>query len=526
MTRHLLIGALGGPNFGDEAIFSAWVRTIREKDPAAEIFCDGYGLQNLTQYAKGVATVLRHEESLWMLSASMGAGDEKTSIWAHIESELKREDVAKDLAVRLKALEGLRPDAIHIIGGGYFNELWPANYAILFFARMLAWKTGAGLFASGLGLTPVKTRNLEGLRGLLSTFDHVDVRDPESYELFAGLDEGRFSCSGDDALLHLANGVISYPLRLLDEPTLTICIQNDLFPGDTAASGIFSDDLLRVLEERGIRKIVFAIAMQGDVEGPPAGLVESLDASGFAIEAVPPFSLLEKGFPVSPEGLVITSRYHPHFFCALSGIKGVALTSIPYYDTKHKAVREMGSNWPVLGGEEEVSSLPAVVESLWQQDEPSFRGEAKNGFIERKRDVAARILDRNADRDAFPIDIAGTWEGLLHSLEKERETAREGEAQAGQRERALQETIDKNHLEREQTQAELGQVRTELGQAHAEIEQAHVELEKTHTELEQVRAELERARAEGAELKDRLLLVEKSRSWRWTAPLRKLGTRR
>ncbi|OHV75796.1 polysaccharide pyruvyl transferase family protein [Rhizobium sp. LCM 4573] len=518
MTRHLLIGALGGPNFGDEAIFSAWVRTIRERDPAAEIFCDGYGLQNLTQYAKGVATVLRHEESLWMLSASMGAGDAEKSIWAHIESELKREDVAGDLADRLKALEGFRPDAIHIIGGGYFNELWPANYAILFFARMLAWKTGARLFASGLGLTPVNSRNLGGLRGLLSTFDHVDVRDTESHELFAGLDEGRFSCSGDDALLHLRDGDISYPLRLLDEPTLTICIQNDLFPGDTAASGILSDDLLRILEARGIRKIVYAIAMQGDVEGPPAGQIESLNAAGFTTETIPPFSLLEKGFPVSSDGLVITSRYHPHFFCALSGIKGVALTSIPYYDTKHRAVREMGSNWPVLGGEEELSGLPAVVESLWQRDEPSFRPEAKNGFIERKREIATRILDRNSGKDAFPIDIAGTWEELLHSLQRERGAAREREAQAGERESALRETIDRNQVEREQAQAELGQVRTELGQAHAEREQ-------THAELEQVRAELERARAEGAELKDRLLLMEKSRSWRWTAPIRKLGAR-
>lgn len=416
MPRHFLIGALGGPNFGDEAIFSAWVRAIRKKNPSAELFCDGYNLTNLMRYAKGMAEVVDFKESLWAFSSSLGAGDRGTSIWTYIKNELKKENVINDFINRLNLLNEKKFNNIHIIGGGYFNDIWPANYVILLFAKMLSWKTNAKVVASGLGLTPTNPKDINGLRSLLSTFDYVDVRDRESYDLLFGFDDDNLFYSGDDALIHLMQRNTYFPLKIIGEPILTICIQNDLYPGNTISSEILTDKLLKILAKNKIKKIVYAVALPGDIDGPPTMCIDRLNTSGFTVETKMPFELLEDGFPVSPNGLVITSRYHPHFFSALSGIKGIALTSDPYYTTKHKAVELMGSDWPLIQGREAVHRLPSVVESFLKVNTASFRTGAREDFIKRKRKVVAYILHRSTRKINFPFSVAEALDKLLSSM--------------------------------------------------------------------------------------------------------------
>ncbi|STU22739.1 Uncharacterised protein [Klebsiella pneumoniae] len=66
-------------------------------------------------------------------------------------------------------------DAIHFIGGGYINSLWPSNYALLGIAYIYSKIHKKPIYATGLGLSPYEEN--ESLTSLFNSLDIIDVRD-------------------------------------------------------------------------------------------------------------------------------------------------------------------------------------------------------------------------------------------------------------------------------------------------------------------------------------------------------------
>ena len=410
MARYLLVGALGGPNFGDELILLTWINIIRKRDPAAQIYCDGYNLNELKITVGGLANVVEEDESLWRICFSVNMGHE-FNVWESfsIFSRERHEDIYE----KLHCLSNKNFDYIQIIGGGYFNNIWKQNYLILAMSRLLSWLTGARLVATGLGLTPTDAVDLPGLRALLSKFDLVDVRDEDSYNLLGGVKLPNLSFTGDDALLSLSDAIGVCSLREIDDQSIILCLQNDLFDGTGSVTEIFTQDVIETLNEHGISNVVFAKAMHDDVSDFASGIKETLEKAGFRISTYEPQELIKFGFPISSCGVIVTSRYHPHFLGALTGARGLALTSMPYYDVKHKAVQNMGGDWRLLNSKDISSLFLQTLRNVLKRETVPARQDVVERFIALKNDLVERIYQDTQPTEEFSLDVLAVWGKLL-----------------------------------------------------------------------------------------------------------------
>jgi len=497
MAKYLLIGAVGGPNFGDEVILASWIKRIREFDSCSVIICDGYNSDNVAKFVDGDVYTLKPDESLWACTYSAVSEhvNDSSNSWDEIQASFYDPNRAWKVINCVEAVKRHNIDQIHIIGGGYLNELWPANYIILLLARIIAWQSGARIIATGLGLIPTKQDDVSGLVGILSTFDSVDVRDVESYDLLKRLAPGQISFSGDDALLFVNNGRVDYPLQILDAPALVICLQNDLFPGDAAAAGLFSTSAMELLKSYGINNIIYAAAMAADVREPSEALRCQLESNGFCVSLLDPKQLTEDGFPVSIGGLTITSRYHPHLLAALSGFRGVALSATGYYDTKHQAVRNMGSKWPVLHKDDIYENIHEVMEGELKKQATTFNKVVRGSFVKKKQEQARAALMRLEKPTALPFDFIDIWSKNLHSL------ALSDEKNAGLLAQLQESQASYNN-----------QIETNSGLA-SQLTVVQSQLDAALLNIAQISENLEQEKAEKN-------LIVNSRVWRMTAPLR------
>ncbi|MFW7355873.1 polysaccharide pyruvyl transferase family protein [Brucella tritici] len=497
MAKYLLIGAVGGPNFGDEVILASWIKIIREFDSCSVILCDGYNSDNVAKFVDGDVYTLKPDESLWACTYSAVSEHvhDSSNSWGEIQASFYDPSRAWNAINCVEAVKRHNIDQIHIIGGGYLNELWPANYIILLLARLIAWQSGARIIATGLGLIPTRQDDVSGLVGILSTFDSVDVRDVESYDLLKRLAPGQISFSGDDALLFVNNGRVDYPLQIMDVPTLVICLQNDLFPGDAAAADLFSTSAMELLKSYGIESIIYAAAMAADVRGPSEALRCQLESNGFSISLLDPKQLTEDGFPVSIGGLTITSRYHPHLLAALSGFRGVALSATGYYDTKHQAVRNMGSKWPVLHKDDIYENILKVMEGELKKQATTFNKVVSGSFVKKKQEQARAALTELEKPAALPFQFIDIWSNNLRSL------ALSDEKSAG----LLAQLQESQALYNNQIEAN-SSLESQLTGIQSQLDAALLNIAQISECLEQEKAEKN--------------LIVNSRIWRMTAPLR------
>lgn len=412
MARYLLVGALGGPNFGDELILLTWINIIRRRDSSAKIYCDGYNLFNLKELVGDLADVVGQDESLWNVCKVLDVNN-SGNYWDYINEKTKENT---NFNIIIDCLSGLRErkiDQIHFVGGGYLNSLWQSNYMLVAMSCLLSRLTGARLIATGLGLTPINIHDLPGLQQLLKSFDLVDVRDESSYNLMNDVGIESLTYTGDDVLLALSEDYNNRPLQYIAKKSLVLCLQNDLFDGDGIAKRIFTPRVIRLLHENAVSNIVFVMAMNADVSEHTADLKSVLINEKFHVSTIDPFELLKNGFPISDDGLIITSRYHPHFLSALTGMAGVAITSMPYYDTKHEAVRAMGSNWKILKSDFDCELLEGILHEELSKENVSYRKSDRDCFINLKNKLVDSVMNLSALRTEFPVDIIGILKSCI-----------------------------------------------------------------------------------------------------------------
>jgi polysaccharide pyruvyl transferase WcaK-like protein len=388
VSGYLLIAAVGGPNFGDEAILSAWINEVKRLLPNGKIYCDGYNIENAKKFISDRAFTLELENSLWDLIRKQYKYNNK-SLTESVNLTLRDASFIKKLNFIAYSLKKLNIQKIHICGGGYFNKNWPHNYLLLQIAYLIGEKIQASVVATGQGLTPVDEEGHKVLNQFSTHLDHIDCRENYSLDLLLN-NKNTKTMTGDDALLFFAP-TGNPPIHWLDKKSLVICIQSDLFNYEGFVEELIKKNINFLSNEMKIEQIILAEAMLTDIINVQNSTRTLLAKLGIEIITMDRWQLLKDGFPLSKDGLVITSRYHPHFFAALSGVRGIAIYSNDYYRVKHEAVCAMGSNWQIKDCRASETLLPLELRSANTLTEV-MRPQVLASLVQEKISMAEQLI--------------------------------------------------------------------------------------------------------------------------------------
>ncbi len=331
---YYLVGPTGAPNFGDELIAATWLRYLAEVDPDAEVVLDCLNPIGIADVLRRINPRLHATTVLWPLcfrnweDGLHTATSVSSIVTAPRSSPVPIDDLAEDLELLRRA------DVVHLIGGGFLNNIWPGFHGLLGgIAAAVRWSGGVAA-ATGQGMWPPAEGSAELLAELLGQFTVVDVRDTPSVAM-AGPNA---SCSGDDAFLGLAQP----PRPPADLPEMMISIQSQLAAVGTAE---LVELVAKTVVEWGVRDV-------GLLECAPGEDQEVLAMVERAIPSVRRFGLdqvLADGLPAAPGQCWLSTRFHPHLFAAAAGASGVAINvNGDYYGTKHRSLTERGSRWQIL----------------------------------------------------------------------------------------------------------------------------------------------------------------------------------
>ncbi|MGB3707230.1 polysaccharide pyruvyl transferase family protein [Gordonia sp. (in: high G+C Gram-positive bacteria)] len=356
-----LVTTAGFPNFGDELIVEAWLRYLAVHRPLARVVVDsqrpGQAALLLRQANRRAVFV----DTIWNLvqyASGDAAGPEvdRDAPWEWIARATTRMGVAPREGDGVELL--LRANTIHIVGGGYLNNVWPHHANLVTVVAEAARVTGAKAIATGAGLTPGFTgAALERFRFDASTFEVFDVRDQPSADLLGSVPGASFT--GDDAWL--SPRVHRRPRAVPATGNVVLCAQSDLtddfvWRGRTGFEALveFIGVTLDEWEVAGSDVTVLECIPGLDVQ-----VAERLGDRLAGSQRIPFLQAWRSGLPVSRGNTWLSTRFHPHLLAAAAGDSGVAVVSKPdYYATKHRSLTESGSQWTVVSGGDEVPARP------------------------------------------------------------------------------------------------------------------------------------------------------------------------
>ncbi len=370
-----LVAAAGSPNYGDDFIARAWLRFLATEHPHVPVWLDCLD--------PGVASIMLGAEhpnvhftnTLWGLTHLAG-GSEQESMRPRMQ-HFSRELGTPRLDLGVEALRSVR--SIHLVGGGYLNDIWVRNLGIVNAVAELHRAFGVRVFATGQGLLPNAALGSPGLADDLAQFEFLEARDS------AGAAASHAQLGLDDAFLDF-DGAIAETAK---PPRAVVLVQ-----GDFIEEGAWAD-----LEDAVHR---FARSYAGeDGEGlaflefyPPLDSQRwpSIGARYPQAEFVPFQRLWQEGLPIVLGQHWFTTRFHGHLLAAANGASGVAVSvSTDYYATKHQSLVEVGTAWRVL-------PLDDLAEITTASD-PAFP------------DIAAEYRTRKLTtaRSLYPQHPRGSW---------------------------------------------------------------------------------------------------------------------
>ncbi len=345
-----LVAPAGHPNYGDELIARTWLRNLAKVRPNATVVVDCHTPGQAALLFRGDHPRAVFTDTLWQLTIyadrELGA-DGPLAPWEWVA------DAATNLGRAPRLAEGVdllaQASSIHLLGGGYLNDIWPSQVSLVTAVAAVAQKSGARAFATGHGLVPLlRGARRDAFLDAADAFEVFDVRDDASAAGIGGVRGAR--ATGDDVWLGVPQ--VSAPSGA-PSGGVVLCLQGDLiddfrYGEDAAAPALtaFVRDTLDAWDVAGEEVTV--------VEGIPGRDFEIADRLGerLAGATVMPFlDVWRAGLPVGAGKTWISTRFHPHLVAAAAGDSGVAVIPRPdYYATKHDSLVAAGSQWTVVGG--------------------------------------------------------------------------------------------------------------------------------------------------------------------------------
>lgn len=320
-----LIGCAGLGNYGDDAIARAWIHTIQARHPDAEIVLDCYDVAHARELHPGHT----HVEHAWTFVR------EHFRI-QHLPWRAKPRYTSK-VNRYLDAISSQLPkriDKLHIVGGGYLNDIWRKNYGLLNFASALAARQGIRPTASGLSLNPISPKSIDRLSTLVPhEFAQFDLRDPLESVNDQELAWSRHASQTGDDLFHFFQQSPPTYIEDRSHPVLHICAHTE-----KTGQACPVNDLLRVLSEHG--KTFLQQHPNGRIvchEFYPGSDLRQL--TGLEITTHHPFSSIwQQGIGVNTQDRFVTTRFHFSMALGLAGIEGVNILWSDYYRQKFDAL--------------------------------------------------------------------------------------------------------------------------------------------------------------------------------------------
>lgn len=336
-----LVAPTGHPNFGDEFIAGAWLRTLARRRPWSRVVLDCPNPGMVGVLHAGLHPRLTVTDTLFRLAEAVHADvPEGDGHWAG-------------------AARGGR-DAV----------------------RLLA--TGMGLAPAGLYDEPMSR--------IWPRFDLIDVRDDDSLSIAraaVGAAPARVTRSGDDAWAVLGSGDLEDNGLGHGEGTpgsdrpIVLCLQGDLLADRDSAADDPADDSVAdpAADPAGVLADAVIAALRGwEVDGRPVAgrdiaVVEAIPGVDVRVweriahrapdladgaHVVRFAELWDRGLPARAGQRWLTTRFHPHLIAAARGARGVALDVHVrgYYSVKHGSVVAAGSGWPVASLDDVAAAEP------------------------------------------------------------------------------------------------------------------------------------------------------------------------
>ncbi|RQP10917.1 MAG: hypothetical protein EAS51_07445 [Microbacteriaceae bacterium] len=354
-----LVNAAGIPNYGDEFIALAWLRYLQHHRPHDEVVLDCLDpgrADKLIRTRIGELPV-RFADAMWALTRDVPEGERAYPVLRERVRPLARELFAEE-----------RPEAIHLLGGGYLNAMWPQNAALVAAAAEAGRAHGIPVYGTGLGLMPADAS--PEFREDLRSFRYVESRDA------AGARELGIRKGLDDAFLGV-RALVPWE----DAPRIVVELQGDMI-----------DDAAREIYRARIDEL---LAREGAATGAGVAFLEAFPPHDAALwpelcEAYPEarfidfWELWERGQSGAPGQIWLTTRFHAHLLAAATGAAGIAIDIRgDYYGVKHRSLTALGTGWPVVRLDDPAPLPPA-------RTSPLFRRTSQLRAV-RKRLLAGRL---------------------------------------------------------------------------------------------------------------------------------------
>ncbi|CAI2447471.1 polysaccharide pyruvyl transferase family protein [Serratia plymuthica] len=367
-----LISAAGMPNFGDDMLTRYWVDYLQEKFPGCTIYLDAVD----SVVASELFPTARCVDYVWRLAQALGDEGSVEEKFADPYALPSRERLME------KTFEGTH--SIHLLGGGYINELWGANARLMELAAYFAKKHDLACYATGLGLQPLSADNAEKFSPFIRQFDHFDVRDRASFEVLEPFAIPALSFTGDDYF-----AFPDHPIGCLierEQPTLHLCIHTEL-----SEDGVLTENLLAVLQQAvslfSKQHPDTAIKFYEFRPGSDGVFFQQIRQRFPQAEFICFEDIWRDGLQFSTNDFCISSRFHFQVIAASLGIAGIALSWSDYYDNKFASLQQM-SDWPIATPEISAETIAQLL------SEPRVdRHEGRAEIHEAKRQLLARLYD-------------------------------------------------------------------------------------------------------------------------------------
>ncbi|MBU9815440.1 polysaccharide pyruvyl transferase family protein [Rahnella sp. C60] len=379
-----LISASGMPNYGDDMLTRGWINHIKLRYPQATIYLDAVDPLVAATLYQDVKCV----NYLWQLAQALG---EEGSI------ETKFSDTYL-LPMRERLMSEIfeETDSIHLLGGGYINELWAANLRLIELVSYFGKKHNALTYATGLGLQPLSDEKAAYLSQFIKDYFCFDVRDYASYHVLEKYLPGKISFIGDDYFCFPFSDVVSLVER--DNPVLRLCLHNEFSEGDEneirfmeqveAAIGAFiqkfPDSLIRFYEFR---------------PGSDGYFYKRLKQKFPSIEMVFFETIWKHGLQFSMKDFFLSTRFHFQLIVSSVGLSGTSFYWSEYYKNKFDSLKYV-TDWSFLKLGEESLNL----DSFFENHGPAFLIDF--GRVNReKKMLADRLYASSDEQDSAALSI-------------------------------------------------------------------------------------------------------------------------